>query len=107
MGIDQRQGVRKILRTKAMLVIDGAAPALARTFDLGQGGMAVTTEKKVEVGQGGQVVFELLVEGKPQLLTCRVKVAHCIFSGDEFKVGFAFGTLAPEVNAAIAKYIRT
>lgn len=99
--------MRKILRTKAMLVMDGTPAVLARTIDLGQGGMAVTTEKKVEVGQLGQVVFEMLVDGKPQLLTCRVKVAHCIFSGDEFKVGFAFGTLAPEMNAAIAKFIRT
>ncbi len=86
--------------------MDGGAPMAARTFDLGPAGMSVTSAHKVDVGQQGQVVFEMLVDGKPQVITCRAKVNHCIFSGDEFKVGFVFQPLPPEASAAIAKFMR-
>lgn len=104
--VDQRQGARKILRVRAMMVMDGAAPVAARTFDLGLAGMSVTSGTKVEPNQTGQVVFEMLVDGKPQIITCRVKVSHCIFSGDEFKVGFVFQPLNPEATAALTKFMR-
>ncbi|WBS05044.1 PilZ domain-containing protein [Pseudoduganella sp. SL102] len=106
MLVDQRQGVRKILRVRAMVVIDGAAPVPARTFDLSLGGMSVTSGSKVEPGQTGQVVFEMLVDGKPQIITCRAKVSHCIFSGNEFKVGFVFLPLNADATAAITKFMR-
>ena len=106
MLVDLRQGARKILRVRAMVVIDGGAPIAARTFDLSLGGMSVTTGTRVETGQAGQVVFEMLVDGKPQIITCRAKVSHCIFSGDEFKVGFAFQPLSPEAINAITKFVK-
>ena len=106
MLVDQRQGVRKILRVRAMMVIDGTAPVPARTFDLGLAGMSVTSGTKVEPGQAGQVVFEMLVDGKPQIVTCRTKVSHCIFSGSEFKIGFVFLPLNGEAMAAITKFLR-
>ncbi|TWI69933.1 PilZ domain-containing protein [Pseudoduganella lurida] len=106
MLVDQRQGVRKILRVRAMVVLDGSAPLPARTFDLGLAGMSVTTASKVDTGKPGQVVFEMLVDGKPQIITCRAKVSHCIFSGNEFKVGFVFQPLTPEATAAITKFVR-
>ena len=106
MLVDQRQGVRKILRVRAMMVIDGAAPVPARTFDLSLAGVSVTSGSKLEPGQVGQVVFEMLVDGKPQIITCRAKVSHCIFSGNEFKVGFVFLPLNADATAAITKYMR-
>jgi hypothetical protein len=104
--VDQRQGVRKIIRARAMLVMDGAAPVPARTFDISLAGISVTTASRMDAGKAGQVVFEMLVDGKPQIITCRAKVGHCIFSGDEFKVGFVFQPLAQEASAAITKYLR-
>lgn len=107
MTVDQRQNARKILRTRAMLALDGATAIQARTSDLSLGGISVTAEYKANAGQTGQVMFELLVEGKPTVLTCRVKVAHCIFSGNEFRVGCMFQLpLPPEANAAIAKFMK-
>lgn len=88
------------------MVIDGAAPVPARTFDLSLGGMSVTSGSKVEPGQTGQVVFEMLVDGKPQIITCRARVSHCIFSGNEFKVGFVFLPLNADATAAITKFMR-
>lgn len=104
---EQRKNVRKILRARAMLVLDGGEPMPARTADISLGGISVTAEYKANAGQTGQVMFEMLVDGKPTVLTCRVKVAHCIFSGNEFRVGCMFqGVLAPDVNTAITRFMK-
>jgi len=106
MLVDSRQGARKILRVKAMIVMDGVGPVPARTFDLGLAGMSLTSPNKVNVGQSGQVVFEMLVDGKPQLVNVRGKASHCIFSGNEFKLGFTFLPLDNDAAGAITKFMR-
>lgn len=89
-----------------MIVMDGASPAPARTIDLGLSGMSVTMAHMVQVGQLGQVSFEMFVDGKAHIITCRSKVTYCIFSGDDVKVGFQF--VQPELSAinAITKFMR-
>ena len=89
-----------------MIVMDGAAPIAARTFDLGLAGISLTADNKVQVGATGQVVFEMLVEGKPQIVNTRGKVNNCIFSGNEFKIGFVFLPLDNEAAGAITKFMR-
>ncbi|HEY0584720.1 MAG TPA: PilZ domain-containing protein [Pseudoduganella sp.] len=106
MLVDSRQGARKILRVRAMIVMDGGAPMAARTFDLGLAGISLTSEQKVQVGANGQIVFEMLVDGKPQIVTTRGKVNNCIFSGNEFKIGFTFAPLDNEAAGAITKFMR-
>ncbi len=86
--------------------MDGGSPMGARTFDLGLAGISLTSEHKVNVGASGQVLFEMLVDGKPQIVTTRGKVNHCIFSGDEFKIGFVFAPLDNEAAGAITKFMR-
>ncbi|WP_229502791.1 PilZ domain-containing protein [Pseudoduganella guangdongensis] len=106
MLVDSRQGARKILRVRAMIVMDGGAPINARTFDLGLAGISLTAGNKVNVGGTGQIVFEMLVDGKPQIVNTRGKVNNCIFSGDEFKIGFTFLPLDNEAAGAITKFMR-
>lgn len=106
MLVDSRQGARKILRVKAMIVMDGGAPMAARTFDLGLAGMSLTSPNKVLTAQTGQIVFEMLVDGKSQLVNVRGKASHCIFSGDEFKIGFTFLPLDNDAAGAITKFMR-
>lgn len=89
-----------------MIVMDGGAPIGARTFDLGLAGISLTSEQKVQVGANGQVVFEMLVDGKPQIVNTRGKVNNCIFSGNEFKIGFTFAPLDNEAAGAITKFMR-
>lgn len=89
-----------------MIVMDSAAPIAARTFDLGLAGISLTADNKVQVGATGQVVFEMLVEGKPQIVNTRGKVNNCIFSGNEFKIGFVFLPLDNEAAGAITKFMR-
>ena len=86
--------------------MDGGAPMAARTFDLGLAGISLTSEHKVQVGASGQIVFEMLVEGRPQIVNTRGKVSHCIFGSGEFKIGFVFLPLDNEAAGAITKFMR-
>jgi len=89
-----------------MVVMDGAAPLPGRTLDISATGMSLTLGHKLAVGQGGNVSFELFLDGKPQILTCRSTVSYCIFSGDDFKLGFQFVNLDLSALTAISKFLR-
>lgn len=86
--------------------MDGAAPLPGRTLDISATGMSLTLGHKLAVGQSGQVSFELFLDGKAQILTCRSKVSYCIFSGDDFKLGFQFVNLELSTLTAITKFLR-
>jgi hypothetical protein len=104
--VDQRHVSRKILRAKAMVVLDGAPPAPARTLDICQSGISLTMGHMVQAGQTGNVSFEMFIDGKPQIITCRSKVTYCIFSGDDVKVGFQFIQPDQATLAIITKFMR-
>lgn len=89
-----------------MVVLDGAAPAPGRTLDISQSGMSLTLGHMVPAGSAGTVSFEMFIDGKPQIITCRAKVAYCIFSGDDVKVGFQFVNPDQAAMAAITKFMR-
>jgi hypothetical protein len=104
--VDQRSGARKIVRAKAVVVMDGMQPLQGRTIDVNATGLSLTFEHKLAVGQTGEMSFELFVEGKGQILTTRVKVTYCIFSGDHFKIGYQF--MGPDMAfmATLNKFLR-
>ncbi|MBA5605097.1 PilZ domain-containing protein [Duganella sp. FT3S] len=106
MSVEQRSSARKIMRAKAVVAMDGMPPQPARTLDIGASGMSLTFEHKLAVGQLGSVSFELFLDGKAQIITCRSKVSYCIFSGDHFKIGYQFVNLDPTALNAISKFLR-
>ncbi|HJV03517.1 MAG TPA: PilZ domain-containing protein [Burkholderiaceae bacterium] len=106
MSVEQRSSARKIMRAKAVVVMDGMPPQPARTLDIGASGMSLTFEHKLAVGHLGSVSFELFLDGKAQIITCRSKVSYCIFSGDHFKIGYQFVNLDPGALNAITKFLR-
>lgn len=103
---EQRKSARRILKVKAVLALDGQAPMLGRTADIGANGVSVTAPNPVQVGQNGQVHFDLLVEGRVVPMRVRVRVMYCIFGGGEFKVGFQF--LSPDLTTTghLARFLR-
>jgi hypothetical protein len=104
--VDQRSGARKIVRSKAVVVMDGMAPAQGRTLDISSSGLSLTFDHKLGTGDIGMVSFELFVEGKAQVLTCRSRVNYCIFSGDHFKIGFQFMNPDLATMATVNKFLR-
>jgi hypothetical protein len=106
MVVETRSIARKIVRTRAMLVLDSAAPMQARTVDINTAGVTVTVGNMVKVGQRGQLSFELLLDGKPQLISAKVSVTQCVFSGDGMKVGLHFVSPEQAVVAAVSTFMR-
>jgi len=103
---DQRKSPRKVVRTKVMLAMDGQAPVLGKTCDVGASGVSVSVADPLAIGQGGQLAFDLLVDGSFVNINTRAKVTYCIFSSGEFKIGFQF--VSPDLAAvtALARFTR-
>ncbi|MFC0252476.1 PilZ domain-containing protein [Massilia consociata] len=106
MFTEQRKSERKVLRTRARIAMEGEAPVLGRTSDIGANGVSITVPDPLLVGQTGQVAFDLLIDGKPVPVAGRAKALYCIFSNGEFKVGFQFLNLELAAMTAIARYLR-
>jgi hypothetical protein len=103
---DLRQSARKIVKVKAVLAMEGQAAMPARTSDVGANGVSVTVPAPLQVGQTGQVSFDLLVEGKLAPIAARARVIYCIFSGGEFKAGFQFLNLDLTAMTKLSRFLR-
>jgi c-di-GMP-binding flagellar brake protein YcgR len=103
---EQRKSARKILKTKAVLVLDSAGPVSGRTADLSANGVSVGFADPLAPGQVGQLMFDLFVDGKLTTIKARAKAMYCIFSGGEFKVGFEFVNLDLAAMTAVARFLR-
>jgi hypothetical protein len=105
-GEEQRQSIRKILRTKAVLRIDGAEPIASRTMDIGSSGLGISCQQQLVAGQAGHIAFELFINGRSYVVGSRVKVTYCIYSSsDGFKVGLQFINLDMAGASAITKFM--
>jgi len=103
---EQRKNPRKIFKVKAVLAMDGQPPMPGRTCDIGSDGVSVTVPHPLQTGQTGQVVFDLLIDGKPVPVQARCKATYCLLSSGDFKVGFQFLTLDPNAVSQIARFMR-
>jgi hypothetical protein len=102
---DQRHK-RKVLRTRALLRMDGIDQFLVRTMDISTSGVGVACPHPLQSGQGGQIAFEMFFNGKNYQVASRIKVMYCIYnSNDGFKVGFQFVNLDMASASAISKYM--
>ncbi len=102
---EQRWAARKIFKAKAVLTMDGTAPAAARTLELGAKGLSLALPYPLTVGNTGMIQFDLLVDGKAKPLKAKGSVVYCIFSNDEFKIGFKFLNLDLLVLTAITRFV--
>jgi hypothetical protein len=104
--MDQRQSARKIVKVKALIAMEGQAPMPGRTADVGSNGVSITVQNPLQVGQAGQVSFDLLVDGKLAPIVARAKLIYCIFSGGEFKAGFQFLNLDLAAMTELSRFLR-
>ena len=89
-----------------MLAMDGQPPVIGKTTDVGAHGVSISVADPLTAGQGGQLSFDLLVDGRSVSIHTRVKTQYCIFSNGEFKVGFQFLNLDLGAVTALARYMR-
>jgi PilZ domain len=103
---DQRQAVRKVLRTRGLLRIDGREQFLVKTMDICTSGISVTCPHQIQPGLSGHIAFEMFHNGKNAPVSSRVKVMYCILNSQEgFKLGLQFLNLDMAGAAAIAKFM--
>jgi hypothetical protein len=109
-GIDvsteQRKSVRKIIKVKAVVAMDGHAPMLVRTSDISGDGISITMPEPMRTGQPGQISFDLFIDGKAVPIAARVKAMYCIFSSGDFKVGFQFLNLDLNAMSQLSRFLR-
>jgi hypothetical protein len=103
---EQRKNTRKILKTKAVLVVDSDGPVAGRTSDLSSNGVSISFPGPLPVGQVGQLMFDIFVDGKLTTIKARAKAMYCIFSSGDFKVGFEFVSLDLSAMTAVARFLR-
>lgn len=103
---EQRKAARKVLRTKAIVAMDGYNPLLGKTADVGSTGVSICVPHPITAGLVGQLNFDLLTDGTFVPMQTRAKVSYCIFSGGDYKVGFHFINLEPGASSALARFMR-
>jgi hypothetical protein len=103
---EQRTSPRKVLKTRALVVFDGAAPVLSRTSDVGSNGICLTHPQPMPVGEECTLSFELFLDGKLATIKTRSKAMYCIFSNGEYKIGFQFLNLELAAMTQLAKFMR-
>ena len=106
MVAENRQSVRKVLKTKAQLILNSENFIQARTVDIGLDGIGLVLPSPVIPGQEGRVIISMYFDGKAHLVDSAVKVTYCVFSSGEFRVGFQFASLAPAGGASISAFLR-
>lgn len=103
---EQRTSPRKVLKARAVVTFDGAAPLAARTVDVGGNGLCLTYTQPMPAGGECTLSFEVLLDGKLHTVKTRSKSLYCIFSNGEYKVGFQFLSLDLAAMTLLAKYMR-
>ena len=109
MDIEKRQSLRKQLRIKAMLTVDGRMPMKVNTIDIGKFGMCLNgVLYSLDPGQAVGVAFQMVCSGKIYDVAANARISHCTSTiNDGFKAGLQFVNLDSEVAAMLAQYVGT
>lgn len=106
MIVEQRNSLRRVIKTKALLALDGRGTESGRTTDVGMDGLGINLPDPVDVSHLGYVRFTVLQDGEPNVVTARVKTQYCIFSQGDFKVGLQFVDLDQANSVVLSRYLR-
>ncbi len=102
---EMRASVRKALKVKALLAMEGEDTIMARTADVGGDGLCLLVGKSLKAGAIGMVRFELFQDGKAKSIAVRAAVQYCILSNGEYKVGFRFVNLELSAMASLSRFL--
>jgi hypothetical protein len=103
---EQRTSPRKVLKARAVVTFDGAAPLVARTLDVGANGICISYPQPLQPGQACELSFDVFLDGKANTIKTRSKAMYCIFSNGAYKIGFQFLNLELSAMTLLAKFMR-
>lgn len=105
-GVDQRKLVRKALRSRGVLILEGQAFQFD-TVDIGTGGVCVLSVRQLITGQNCRIEFSLSVQGRKFDIVAQAKVSYCICGRDGFRIGMQFVEISDKAcSSAISLYMR-
>lgn len=103
---EQRQSVRKLVKVKALVKVEGGEPIMGRTFDLGSSGVGVLLDLPLKVGVNARVSIGLLINGVVSPVHTQARVQYCIFSNGEYRLGFQFMQLEMATVTLLGRFLR-
>jgi hypothetical protein len=103
---EQRTSPRKVLKARAVVAFDGAAPLTARTIDVGASGICLSYPQPMPTGLDCELSFDVFLDGKVNTVKTRSRALYCIFSNGEYKIGFQFLGLDLSAMTLLAKFMR-
>lgn len=105
--MDKRQSLRKELRIKALLTVNGTGPMTVRTMDVGKYGMClIGIVRPLTTGEEVHVAFEMAINGEIHNVAVNARVSHCMnTTSDGFKAGLQFLDLNSNGVTLLAQYI--
>lgn len=105
MSEERREGLRKVLRVRAIIQIAEHA-AEVRTHDISLTGICLLLPFPSKLGGTAKIQFSLFHDGVLKELTVSGKAMHSSLSADKFRTGFSFTVISPEHFKIIANYCR-
>ena len=103
---EQRTSPRKVLKTRAVVTVEGVGSLTARTVDVGANGICLSYPQPLPTGRECELSFDLFLDGKVSTVKTRSKATYCIFSNGEYKIGFQFLNLELAAMTLLAKFMR-
>ena len=103
---EQRTSPRKVLKTRAVVTVEGVGSLTARTVDVGGNGICLAYPQPMPTGRECELSFDLFLDGKVNPVKTRSKALYCIFSNGEYKIGFQFLSLDLAAMTLLAKFLR-
>lgn len=102
---EQRKTSRKIFRTATTVSMASGQSYLARSYDLGQGGMAVITPVQMETSGQCTVGFEIPTADDKLKISAQARIVYSIPCAEGFKNGLQFIDLGAAGLAALRDYL--
>lgn len=88
--------LRKVLRSRAQLLLPDGTSFEVRTVDVAAGGLSVISKQAFTAGGEYSLVFKIPVQGALQTLTADVKIVYVSSAGaDGMRLGLRFMTPDP------------
>jgi c-di-GMP-binding flagellar brake protein YcgR len=105
---ERRRAERKVLRTKALVILGNAQPFEVRTLDLSATGMSIVASANPKPGTVLNIRLSIPVRtGGNTPFEAKARVVHSVFSSAEsgFKIGLSFTELSAVAASAILKFL--
>jgi hypothetical protein len=104
---DKRADRRRVLYRPAQLVINQAVLSV-RALDISISGMSVLSRNAINTDHHCMVRFLLPENGKDIPIEAPAKILYCVYSNEfsGFRIGLRFNPLTPQVQLAVAQYLR-